>query len=46
MFLVLAYTERIKKYAHEANIPVLLLAGVAVAEAVGTPDRFIGAVIF
>ncbi|MDC9597219.1 hypothetical protein [Xenorhabdus anantnagensis] len=33
-------TERIKKYAHEANIPVLLLAGVAVAEAGGTPDRF------
>ncbi|PHM51790.1 hypothetical protein [Xenorhabdus hominickii] len=32
--------ERIKKYAHEANIPVLLLAGVAVAEAGGTPDRF------
>ncbi|CDL83622.1 conserved hypothetical protein [Xenorhabdus szentirmaii DSM 16338] len=28
------------KYAHEANIPVLLLAGVAVAEAGGTPDRF------
>ncbi|MCG3463393.1 hypothetical protein L7G72_16440 [Xenorhabdus bovienii] len=32
--------DLIIKYAHEANIPVLLLAGVAVAEAGGTPDRF------
>jgi hypothetical protein len=31
--------DLIIKYAHEANIPVLLLAGVAVAEAGGTPDR-------
>ncbi|MBC8953990.1 hypothetical protein [Xenorhabdus sp. PB62.4] len=32
-------TNLIIKYAHEAKIPVLLLAGVAVAEAGGKPDR-------
>ncbi|MDC9603621.1 hypothetical protein [Xenorhabdus griffiniae] len=31
--------DLIIKYAHEAKIPVLLLAGVAVAEAGGKPDR-------
>ncbi|MDE1489021.1 hypothetical protein KKI90_22625 [Xenorhabdus bovienii] len=31
--------ELIINYAHKENIPVLLLAGVAVAEAGGTPDR-------
>ncbi len=28
------------KYAHQEKIPILLLAGVAVSEAGGTPDRF------
>ncbi|WP_275148921.1 hypothetical protein [Citrobacter koseri] len=32
----------IKQYAYEARIPELLLAGVAVAEVGGTPERFKG----
>lgn len=31
--------DKIIKYAHKENIPVLLLAGVAVAEVGGKPDR-------
>ena len=34
--------ELIKQYAHEEKIPVLLLAGVAVAEVDGTPERLKG----
>ncbi|MCU5771821.1 hypothetical protein N5923_04035 [Erwiniaceae bacterium BAC15a-03b] len=34
--------DRIMRYAREYNIPVLLLAGVAVAEAGGKPDRMKG----
>ena len=34
------YRNQIKKYADEVRIPVLLLAGVAVAEVGGTPERF------
>lgn len=32
--------DKIIKYAHKEGIPVLLLAGVAVSEAGGNPDRF------
>ncbi|MDA8479784.1 hypothetical protein NNO04_13855 [Citrobacter sp. Awk 4] len=33
------YRSMIKQYAHEAQIPALLLAGVAVSEVGGMPDR-------
>ncbi|EOE6916465.1 hypothetical protein ACT7BJ_002663 [Cronobacter turicensis] len=36
------YRELIKKYAKEAEVPELLLAGVAVAEVGGTPEVFKG----
>ncbi len=36
------HRDKIKKYAFEARIPELLLAGVAVAEVGGTPERFKG----
>lgn len=36
------HRDLIKKYAKEAEIPVFLLAGVAVSEVGGTPDRFKG----
>ncbi|AUQ23698.1 hypothetical protein [Dickeya zeae] len=32
--------ERIIQYAHEENIPAFLLAGIALAEVGGTPERF------
>jgi hypothetical protein len=34
------HRDRIKQYAREAEIPALLLAGVAVSEVGGTPERF------
>ncbi|WP_318364122.1 hypothetical protein [Enterobacter sp.] len=36
------HRAKIKQYAYEARIPVLLLAGVAVAEVGGTPERLKG----
>ncbi|WP_320338598.1 hypothetical protein [Citrobacter amalonaticus] len=36
------HRNKIKQYAYEARIPELLLAGVAVAEVGGTPERFKG----
>jgi len=36
------HRAKIKQYAYEARIPEVLLAGVAVAEVGGTPERFKG----
>lgn len=36
------HRAKIKQYAYEARIPELLLAGVAVSEVGGTPERFKG----